>query len=158
MTTTPQQQRTPAHAVLELSSDGEDDERLRLALDGFETYVTLVIDSAYYGALSIRPHPARHGWQVELGQYNPVTQDWARRNPIGRLGGWIEYGDNGYYAVIDGAPAFTEDGGWPIAFDTAQEAHVSLVTALRQLGRDYTSVAHTDVIDLRTDHERETCR
>ncbi|WGJ88288.1 hypothetical protein [Gordonia sp. SMJS1] len=155
MTTTPQQQRTPAHAVLELSSDGEDDERLRLALDGFETYVYLVIDGAYYGALSIRPHPARHGWQLELGQYSQVTQDWARRNPIGRLGGWIECGDNGYYAVIDGAPAFTEDGGWPIAFDTAQEAHVSLVTALRQLGRDYTSVVHTDVIDLRRGEERD---
>ncbi|MGX7697707.1 hypothetical protein ACWPN4_22750 [Gordonia polyisoprenivorans] len=72
--------------MLELSSDGEDDERLRLSLDGFETYVQVVIDGAYYGALSIRPHPARHGWQVELGQYTPETQDWARRNPIGRLG------------------------------------------------------------------------
>ena len=79
-----------------------------------------------------------------------------RTGPGGtRSGGWIEYGDNGYYAVIDGAPAFTEDGGWPIAFDTAQEAHVSLVTALRQLGRDYTSVVHTDVIDLRRGEERD---
>ena len=155
MVSTPQQPRTPAHGVLELSSDGEDDERLRLALDGFETYVQVVIDGAYCGALSIRPHPARHGWQVELGQYTPETQDWARRNPVGRLGGWIECSDNGYYAVIDGAPAFTENGGWPIAFDTPQEAHVSLVTALRQLGRDYTSVVHTDVIDLRADRERD---
>ena len=57
MASTPQQPRTPAHGVLELSSDGEDDERLRLALDGFETYVQVVIDGAYYGALSIRPHP-----------------------------------------------------------------------------------------------------
>ncbi|WP_439033249.1 hypothetical protein [Gordonia terrae] len=128
---------------------------MRLTLDRFETDVTLVIDGAYYGVLSIRPHPTRHGWQVELGRYSQATQDWARRNPIGRLGGWIEFGDNGYYAVIDGAPAFTEDGGWPIAFGTAQEAHVSLVTALRQLGRDYTSVVHTDVIDVRRGEDRD---
>ncbi|UXE03874.1 hypothetical protein SEA_OBLADI_151 [Gordonia phage ObLaDi] len=116
--------------------------------------VVIEIDGAEYGGFyadAIQPG----GWRLAFGQYDDRSSDWVTRNPIQRLGGWIELNDGGYYPVVDGTACFlAPEDRYPVTFDTPEEAYAALYAVMVVNQRDLKPLSEIAVVDLRSDDLR----
>lgn len=117
--------------------------------------ISISIDGVYYGSFYAATDKRSSGWSLHFGQYDDRTSDLEERNPITRIGGWIELNDGGFYPVIDGKPPFVAHDDYPITFDTPEEAYAVLYAVMASDERAPIALSLLGVVDLRADDDTE---